>query len=397
MTGLAIAGTLLVLEPSTSQAPQNNRGVEILLQESGEGCPCIEALRLDDATLKKLAARRLSTESWQRILSIHVASGRNATENPPMLGSYRIVDSAIRFTPRFRFEPGIRYLAVFLSGALASLFEDRPRIDHRRGHTQTKIEKSFAIPKSEVGPTTVVENIYPTRTSVPENLLKFYLHFSAPMRRGDAYRSIRLVDNSGREVDLPFLELDEELWDASGKRFTLFFDPGRIKRGLKPREEVGPALEEGKSYTLAIDRAWKDAAGNPMKHEYRKRLVVGPPDETQPRPEAWKVHSPSSGNLEPLVVEFPEALDHAMLLRVITILDPNGKAVRGQIAIESEETRWIFTPARPWEAGTFQLSIESTLEDLAGNSIARPFEVDVFRPIETRVVSEFVRIPFHVK
>ena len=34
----------------------------------------------------------------------------------------------------------------------------------------------------------------------------------------------------------------------------MFFDPGRIKRGLKPREQFGPALQEGKSYVLVIDR-----------------------------------------------------------------------------------------------------------------------------------------------
>ena len=39
---------------------------------------------------------------------------------------------------------------------------------------------------------------------------------------------------SGQAVADPFLELDEELWSTDGRRFTLLFDPGRIKRGLKP-------------------------------------------------------------------------------------------------------------------------------------------------------------------
>ena len=34
------------------------------------------------------------------------------------------------------------------------------------------------------------------------------------------------------------------------KRFTLFFDPGRIKRGLLSQQELGIALHEGKRYTL---------------------------------------------------------------------------------------------------------------------------------------------------
>src|SRR5438105_1654786 len=79
------------------------------------------------------------------------------------------------------------------------------------------------------------------------------------MGRGAAYHHIRLLDATGRPVDAPFLELEEELWSNDGMRFTLLFDPGRIKRGLKPREELGPVLGAGKSYTLVIDGAWPDA------------------------------------------------------------------------------------------------------------------------------------------
>ena len=32
-------------------------------------------------------------------------------------------------------------------------------------------------------------------------------------------------------IELPFLEIDEELWDPAMMRLTLFIDPGRIKRG----------------------------------------------------------------------------------------------------------------------------------------------------------------------
>ena len=63
----------------------------------------------------------------------------------------------------------------------------------------------------------------------------------------------------------PFLELDEELWSPDGTRFTLIFDPGRIKRGLKPREEVGPVLEAGKSYSLVIDRRLARRIGKPAR------------------------------------------------------------------------------------------------------------------------------------
>ena len=50
---------------------------------------------------------------------------------------------------------------------------------------------------------TVVEAVYPTAERLPENQLKFYLHFSAPMSRGEAYRRVQLLDEKGKAVELP--------------------------------------------------------------------------------------------------------------------------------------------------------------------------------------------------
>ena len=158
------------------------------------------------------------------------------------------------------------------------------------------------------------------------------------MSRGEAYRHIRLLDAKGKPVDAPFLELDEELWSRDGMRFTLLFDPGRIKRGLKPREDLGPVLEAGKSYQLVIDRDWPDAEGNPLKAEFRKTLRAGPPDETSPDPKTWEIRPPAPETRDPLEVRFPEPLDRALLDRLIVVQDAAGKAVPGRIAVEAEET-----------------------------------------------------------
>src|SRR5438128_8167014 len=112
------------------------------------------------------------------------------------------------------------------------------------------------------------------------------------MASGGAYRHVHLLNAKGKEVEAPFLELDEELWSPDFRRFTLYFDPGRIKRGLKPREDVGPVLEEGKSYTLLIDRDWNDAQGNPLRESFRKTFTVGPPDDEAIDPQKWKIYAP---------------------------------------------------------------------------------------------------------
>jgi len=71
-----------------------------------------------------------------------------------------------------------------------------------------------------------------------------------------------LRDSAGKTVELPFLEIDEELWNPQMTRLTLFIDPGRIKRGVQPLEEIGPVLENGKHYALIIDAAWQDSSAN---------------------------------------------------------------------------------------------------------------------------------------
>jgi hypothetical protein len=300
-------------------------------------------------------------------------------ELPPLLGTYSVTRETLSFKPRFPLQRGVRYRAAV-----------------RATGDKLPVEKTFLLPKPQMPPT-VVTQVYPTRSALPENLLRFYIHFSAPMARGDVYKYIRLLGDNDKPVESPFLELEQELWDATSRRFTLFIHPGRIKRGLVPREELGPVLEQGKSYTLEISREWSDANGEPLKETYRKRFTVSASNETQPDPKTWKLQTPAAGKREPLVVTFPKPLDEGMLERVLVVKNEAGQELEGTIAVTDEETRWRFTPTEPWRAGAYRIIVDTALEDPAGNSIKRPFEVDVFRPVESRVKKETVEVPFAVK
>ena len=113
------------------------------------------------------------------------------------------------------------------------------------------------------------------------------------MRKGDSWKHLRLL-RDGVPVEYPFLELDQELWDRDQRRFTVLFDPGRIKRGLASLAEAGPALEEGHNYTLVIDRDWRDARGALLAEEFRKEFHVGAADRTPPDPKKWGVTAPAA-------------------------------------------------------------------------------------------------------
>jgi hypothetical protein len=249
----------------------------------------------------------------------------------------------------------------------------------------------FKLPLQRAAPTTVVAQIFPSADLLPENLLKFYVHFSAPMSRGHIYEHIHLTDERGKDIELPFLEIDEELWDPAMKRLTLFIDPGRIKRGVQPLEEVGPALEEGKRFTLMIDPGWVDGSGNPLKAGFRKTFRVGAPDREPPDPAQWKIAAPAAGTRKPLRITFPKPMDHALALRMIRV--PN---VDGRAALEDQERVWLFTPSKEWQAGRHKVQVQTTIEDLAGNNIGKPFEVDLFESVQPKITNAIVELPFAI-
>jgi len=296
---------------------------------------------------------------------------------PPMAGAYSVSDGSIMFRPRYAPSPGVSY-----------------RAECRQGSAVVAAEV-FAIPQRDLTPTTTVEHVYPSAGELPENLLKFYVHFSAPMSRGEAYRHVSLLDQDGEPVELPFLEIDEELWDANYQRLTLLFDPGRIKTGLVPNQEVGVALHAGRSYTLAIDAGWLDAEGKPLKASHEKRFTVVPADTEPPDPENWVVSAPAGGS-DPLLVDFPEPLDQALLSRVLAVTTLTGEAIAGRVSIRQGETRWAFEPDQPWRPGRYRIEAQTILEDLAGNSIHRPFEVDVFEKVEERIAGATASLLFSV-
>ncbi len=120
-------------------------------------------------------------------------------------------------------------------------------------------------------------------------------------------------------MDLPFLELDDPLWNLDMTQLTLFIDSGRIKREVKPLEDIGPSLVAGKKFRLLIDRQWKDANGNPLVGSFEKKFLVTSPDRTAPDLNSWWLTSPKAGTRQPVDLNFHEPIDHALALRVISM------------------------------------------------------------------------------
>jgi hypothetical protein len=282
---------------------------------------------------------------------------------PALIGESTFNNGVLRFEPRYPLAPGMSYRAEL----------------HKS--SGGPIVQVFEIPKTAVGEPTHLEAIYPSADTLPENLLRVYLHFSAPMSRGDSYSHITLIDDAtDQRVELPFLELEQELWGPNGKRLTVLFDPGRIKRGLVPNVEEGLPLTPGRSYSLTVSSSWLDAQGEPLAETFEKRFTVTPSDFNSPMPPQWKVSAPAAGTTDPLVVAFDEIVDRALALRLIDVLSRRRTLVVGKASLTDHETRWSFTPKVPWRAGRYRLRVDGTLEDPSGNSVLRPFEVSPDQP-----------------
>ena len=349
----------------------------------------VEVTGLSRVAVQELQQSDWRLEQWQQALAVYADQGDLIADIglPPMLGAYRVASNLFRFDPQFPLEPGVNYRAIF----------HPDRLPGDRGKGGEPIMAVFKAPSRQSSRTTVVTHVYPSADVLPENLLKFYVHFSAPMSRGHIYDYVHLRDDAGKEVEIPFLEIDEELWNPAMTRLTLFIDPGRIKRGVRPLEELGPALREGTRYTLVIDEAWKDGAGSPLKEAFQKSFQVGPPDRDPPDPAGWKIQPPQSKTRAPLAITFGEPMDHALAERVIRVINDSGEAVEGKTGLEDQERRWNFVPSAPWHRGSYRIAVQTTIEDLAGNNIGKPFEVDLFENVQRRVTNPTVRLPFKVR
>jgi hypothetical protein len=387
--GPGIALIVFLGTAAAAQTPPAATTVRLVPGPKGElARATFDLIGLGPADLALLArdAGRRDADGWNAIFSVGVdrAAPLDADARPVMLGTHAVVGKALRFTPRFPLVPGLRYRAVF----------DPARLPPgSAGTAGGRTGVLLTLPAPAPGAPARVARIDPPAGTIPENTLKLYLHFSAPMSRGQAYEHVQLLDGDGRPVELPFLELGEELWDRAGTRLTLLFDPGRIKSGLVPRVEDGPILVAGRSYTVRVDPSWPDANGRPLGAPFEARYTAGPADATPPDPTGWAVARPAAGTRGPLVVTAPEPLDRALLESAVGLVDGAGVAVPGRVETDARATTWRFTPDRPWAAGGYRLVVATILEDLAGNGVGRPFEVDADRPLTATTPAETVSLP----
>ena len=294
-----------------------------------------------------------------------------------MLGTYRCEGGAVTFRPRFKPAQSVRLRAVFRPAAAEP------------------ITAWFGgVPTPVQAPTTRVLSVTPSADVWPENVLRLYLTFSAPMRIGEAWPHIRMLDADGQPMGGMFVEIEQELWDPEGRRLTVLFDPARIKRGLVDHINEGPPLVAGAQCTLVIDAAWRDAQGGKLVEGLAKTITVAASLRAALDPDAWRLTPPAWPG-EPMVVDFPHPLDAALALRALSVWKGLAE-LPGVARLERQETRFVFAPDRPWTAGRYTLCADPVLEDIAGNRIGRPFDIDRREPGLAEAAARPAQLAFEI-
>jgi hypothetical protein len=332
----------------------------------------IAAPKIESLDPAKLVVRDAGSQE----LKLVVAGGTAAelAERPALLGRWTFDAPLASFVPQFPFNRGTKY-RLLIAGTVSAL--------------EIELPKAVAdVPK--------LTQIFPSAAAIPENTLRFYLHFDRPMKSGGVYKRVRIVDEKNRPVDQPFLELDEELWNADQTRLTLLIDPGRIKQEVKPREDLGTVFRDGKSYSLVIDGSWESADDLPLGKEIRKPYRISAPVVTAPTPAEWKI-SPPARKTSAVTLTFPKSMDAGLLMRCISVVDATGTPIAGEVTLGIDEKSWSLTPKQPWAPANYQFVVDTLLEDVSGNGIDRPFEVDAFPPIQKAIATKKVKRDFSVK
>ena len=362
-----VAGSVTIVAPTTPGAGLDVSGVS-------------------NRVLRRLQRLSPNDTLWTSLVAVYVDRGladsatarrSAASVTPPVIGRYAVDAGRIHFVPRFPFAPGVSYIVRVDTASLTRIAIG----ESAGGLTLTRpLTERFSLAAAASARMTRVVAVHPSASHVPSNLLRWYIDFSAPMEPGTALSHVRLLDEAGREVRGAFLALDQELWDPDRRRLTLLFDPGRVKRGVRANDEMGAPLVAGRRYRLVIDNEWPDGTGAALMSGFEHAFEAMAADRQALDVARWRLTIPAAGSRAALGVAFGEILDHALANRLLSVADASGRPVPGTVSLGDDDSVWKFVPERPWVAGEHGLRVATTLEDVAGNSLARPFDVDRMKP-----------------
>lgn len=185
-----ITAIMLVLRaglsaPTLTLAAETTELAVKLIASEGEHPAHFLAEGLSPELRQRLAALEPTDPEFAKVFTVTVvADSPGVSGLPPVAGRYRVDDTRLIFVPRFPPQPGLTYRALLHGSRSVSRDLSIPKVVEQVPHTPTYVRHVF--PSSEV---------------LPENHLRFYIHFSQPMSRSVAYDNLELLDETGKVID----------------------------------------------------------------------------------------------------------------------------------------------------------------------------------------------------
>lgn len=208
-----------------------------------------------------------------------------------------------------------------------------------------------------------VTSFEPSAPVLPSNTLRFYITFDHPARGLVHQCDIKLFDSKDMPMNNAFMDFGQELWSPDGKRLTVLFDPGRVKRGVEaPHSELSP-LKENESYKVVLGK-------------FQYTFHVGPAVRNKIDPASWVV-STTGAPARIVDIKFDRVMDPALLDDQLQVEDDEGRPVSGTVQIVGGGRELRFRSSRRLKKGGYQIRISPILEDVAGNRISEALDHSV--------------------
>jgi hypothetical protein len=207
--------------------------------------------------------------------------------------------------------------------------------------------------------------ILPAAEWLPANILRFYVHFSAPAEAVFEREQLRLLASDGDVIPDAFLILNEELWSPDGRRLTILMEPGRIKRGMGPDSKHPPALVPHDGYRLEISTGGQT---------HTKTFWVLPPMMEPLLEKNWQVAGARARSRSALEVTFDRMMDDAIAVDEVVILRSDSTRFDGVQSLTMDGRRLIFEPAKRWEDEEYRIIFSRRFEDMSGNRLGEALD-----------------------
>lgn len=285
-------------------------------------------------------------------LAVFVTNETGVKSPIPVQGTFSYSSNDLIFTPYYPFERGLTYT-----------------VRTKDLNTGKYFNRDFVLESIEKRDIAELLRIYPSAEELPENLIRFYLYFNTPMRKGEALQHIHLLDSIGNKDIKAFMQFKQELWSPDGKRLTLLFDPGRIKRGVSTNLTLGPALLKGNTYQLTISGEWQDVYGQKLGTTVKKTFKIGAAYRTAIDISNWSLNEPEVESTKPLTIQLHRIMDHALVQSMMQIKTEEDQTIQGSWGILESESVLYFSPVEKWQKGNYKIILNSSLEDVAGNNL----------------------------